>query len=58
MHIINWIMIGIMAGGLGLSTLAAKQGWGLTDPAKREKNISSRTGSAYHGGRYYRGGKH
>ena len=58
MHIFNWIMFGLMAGGLGLASIASKQGWGLQDPAQREKHMSSRVGSTYHGGRYYRGGKH
>jgi hypothetical protein len=50
MNLVEWIMIGLVAGGLGVSTLASKYGYGT-------KSISSKSSRAGHGGRYYRGGK-
>ncbi len=50
----EWILIALLAGGLGLSTFAARQGWGGT---KDLSQTSSRTKSTTHSSRYYSGGK-
>ena len=56
MPIMEWIIIAVMAGGLGISTLAARYGWGVRDVNTVSR--SSRAGSHSSRGRYYRGGKH
>ncbi|MBU1238076.1 hypothetical protein KKF84_03600 [Myxococcota bacterium] len=54
MSTMEWILIAALAGGLGFSTFAARQGWGGT---KDLSQTSSRTQSATHTSRYYSGGK-
>ncbi|MBN2723998.1 MAG: hypothetical protein JXR95_08020 [Deltaproteobacteria bacterium] len=53
MNLVEWIIIGTVVGGLGLTGLVSRYGYGTPSVAKK----STRQQSAHHGGRYYRGGK-
>jgi hypothetical protein len=53
MKMAEWIMVGLLAGGIGLTFASSKLGWGVTSVV----NKTSRHRSSYHSGRYYRGGK-
>lgn len=54
MSFAEWIMIGLLAGGLGVSAMASRQGWGGTKDLSKK---STRAQSSSNRGRYYHGGK-
>lgn len=56
MRLTEWILIGLITGGLGLTLMASRMGVGadsVSEKSTRQGSSKSTTG----GGRYYRGGK-
>ncbi|MBU1221140.1 hypothetical protein KKF34_01555 [Myxococcota bacterium] len=56
MRLTEWILIGLITGGLGLTLMASRMGVGadsVSEKSTRQGSSKSATG----GGRYYRGGK-
>jgi hypothetical protein len=56
MSLAQWIITGLVIGGLGVTVVASKYGWSLKSTS--DKHRSGRVGSTRNHGKYYHGGKY